>query len=92
MNTDIIDAINGTSAHDFATELEYHHPELDITRRGNYGAGDEAFDIAGYGTVFFDRQSGWVVTSCSDGFDYPVDADELREDIARMIRDKEAVL
>jgi len=79
--TEINEAIVSCSAHELANELAEH--EVSATRSGNYGAADEACEIAGYGRVFF-RDARWVVQA-TDGCEYLVDDEELAYELLEIV-------
>ena len=79
--TEINEAIVSCSAHELANELAEH--EVSATRSGNYGAADEACEIAGYGTVF-DTIEGWVVRDL-DGCEDRIDVTELASNLAEIV-------
>ena len=81
MTDSINEAIASRSAHELANELAEH--EVSATRSGNYGAADEACEIAGYGTVF-DTIEGWVVRDL-DGCEDRIDVTELASNLAEIV-------
>ena len=86
INEAINAAIASHSAHDLAEALA--DAGVSASRRGNYGADDEACDIDGYGKVFFEdleQNPGWVVRAYTDDCDYPVDVDELADELAELV-------
>ena len=86
MTNSINEAIAAHSAHDLAEALA--DAGVSAARRGNYGADDEACAIEGYGTVWFhdiEQNPGWVVRAYTDDCDYPVDNDELADELAEIV-------
>ena len=81
INEAINEAIASHSAHELANELAEH--EVSATRSGNYGAADEACEIAGYGTVF-DTIEGWQVRDM-DGCEDRIDNDELAYELLEIV-------
>ena len=84
INEAINEAIVSCSAHELANELAEH--EVSATRSGNYGADDEACEIAGYGTLWFrdiEQNPGWVVRA--DDCDYPWADDELADELTEIV-------
>ena len=79
-------AIASHSAHDLAEALA--DAGVSASRRGNYGADDEACDIDGYGTVYFEdleQNPGWVVRAYADDCDHPVDDTELAAELDELV-------
>ena len=81
INEAIHESIVSCSAHELANELAEH--EVSATRSGNYGAADEACEIAGYGTVF-DTIEGWQVRDM-DGCEDRIDNDELAYELLEIV-------
>jgi len=86
MNDAINDAIASNSAHNLAEALA--SAGVTAARRGNYGADDESCEVDGYGTVWFhdiEQNPGWVVRAYTDDCDYPIDVDELADELAEIV-------
>jgi len=78
----INDAIKDLAAHNLASALA--DVGVTATRSGALHSSSEACEIAGYGTIFA-TSSGWQVRAYTDDCDYPIDVDELTDELTEIV-------